>query len=400
MRDFFKKNRKRYFTDIAKKIPAFKGQFVVIAHIVPDMPEVLEAINKISPISLIIAIPYSLDMSTYNSLKDKYKIIDLSLEQLLDSEVLCQVVGNQIDSEKPAILIEVGGYFSNITHKLQKVLDGKLLGVIEDTEAGHRRYLNSTNLSCPVVSMARSLLKEKEDFLVGSSCLHSFERLLRKLGHPTQNKDVLVVGFGKIGKGLAYALRQQNYSVRVYDIDPAKRVQALVEGFKVPEKAAAFQQAHIIFGATGTCSVTGQDFNLLPHGAILVSCSSKKVEFDLDYLERNFKKQQIISNLDLYVGRNNKSIYLAAEGQPINFAIDKSLVGPVMALIQAEILLGVRMLIQGSLSSSVVEVSVTDQLALAEKWLEYFCDNSTGCYKSTDAVPVITLMKQLNEAYA
>lgn len=382
MHDFFKKVRKYYFADIAKKLPAFKGQFVIIAHILPDMPELLEIINQISPISLIIAIPYSLDVVTCSSLKEKYNIVDLSLEQLLDSETLYQVVDNQINNKKPTILIEVGGYFSNITHKLQKALDGKLLGVIEDTEAGHRRYLNSNNLSCPVISMARSLLKEKEDFLVGSSCMHSFERLLRKLGHPTQNKDVLVVGFGKIGKGLAYALRQQNYSVRIYDINPAKRVQALVEGFKVPEKAAAFQQAHIVFGATGTCSVSGNDFNLLSRGVILISCSSKKVEFDLNYLERNFKKQQIIRDLDLYTNRNNKTIYLVAEGQPINFVIDRSLVGPIMALIQAEVLLGIRMLIQGVLSSCVVEVSVTDQLALAEKWLEYFCDNSTGYYKS------------------
>ncbi len=50
------------------------------------------------------------------------------------------------------------------------------------------------------------MLKETEDFLVGSSCLFSTGRLLREAGFLIDGKQALILGFGKVGRGLAHAL--------------------------------------------------------------------------------------------------------------------------------------------------------------------------------------------------
>ena len=51
--------------------------------------------------------------------------------------------------------------------------------MVEDTENGLRRYLGAWKPPCPVFSVARSPLKDPEDYLVGQSVVFSAEALLR-----------------------------------------------------------------------------------------------------------------------------------------------------------------------------------------------------------------------------
>ncbi len=371
--------RKTYFDNVASTVNCNDVQFVILTHILDDRPELLSAIGKLGDISLLIGIPYSINQATAENLKKEYKIAMPTLEQLYYCDYLVDLILTEIKPNKPLIILEIGGYFSKVLPQLHEKLGVNFLGVIEDTEAGHREYAkNSNKLPCPVISVARSELKETEDFLVGASCLFSTEKLLRTCGAPIEGKRALVLGFGKIGRGMAHSLLRHHCPVSVYDTNPIKRISALSEGFQTPSKENALREAEIIYGTTANFSIQESDFNLIKPGALLVSCSSKDIEFDLKYLEKNFKRTHLIEGLDFYQSEVTE-FYLAANGKPINF-LDGAVIGPILALVQAEIILAIKQVYQLEGKKGLFETSEEIRRQLAEKWLEVFCDNKSGRY--------------------
>lgn len=83
---------------------------------------------------------------------------------------------------------------------------------VEDTENGFRRYLELGKPPCPVLrpvsrfSVARSPLKEPEDYLVGQSVVFSTEALIRSGSDILQGGAACVIGFGKLGSSIARTL--------------------------------------------------------------------------------------------------------------------------------------------------------------------------------------------------
>jgi adenosylhomocysteinase len=282
-----------------------------------------------------------------------------------------------VHGEQPLIIVEIGGYFANAIAQLRELLGPRLVGVIEDTEAGHRKYeLQGDSASCPVLSVARSSLKLGEDLLVGTSCIFSCEKLLRSAGLVFEPRRPLVLGFGKVGTGLSHSLQRRGCAPTVFDTDPIRRVVALSSGFRVPKIEAALSQSDIIFGATANKSIRGSMFDGLEHGTILVSCSSKDDEFDLDYMMANYQVSQRFENVDAY-SRGNKTLYLMANGRPINF-IDGAVLGPALSLVQGEIIAGIKELFDNRGTLGLFELPHDARRKIAEIWFDHFFDPNSG----------------------
>lgn len=380
MRNSLKEYRAHYFYEVAQSIPKTNLQFVIVTHVLPDRPELLEVIASIAPIALVIAIPYSLDPVICEQLSKNYTMLALSLEEMTNPDCLYDQVFPKLNLNTQTIILEIGGYFAPIVDKLNQALNGHLIGVIEDTETGHRQYERLNSLPCPVISVARSTLKETEDFLVGNSCLFSTERLVREAGFLLDGKQALILGFGKVGRGLAHALHRKVCRVHVYDINPTRRILALSEGFPVPAMENALQKADLIFGATGNYCLSNGDFEQIKKGALLISCSSKKIEFDLDYLNSHYKKTEIFENYAKY-SNEKQHFYLLAEGTPVNF-LDKGVIGPVLGLVQGEIIFAIKDIIKLQGNPGMYEVDESDRLTLATKWLTHFADPVSGSYRN------------------
>lgn len=122
---------------------------------------------------------------------------------------------------------------------------GRILGVVEDTENGLRRYLSLPKTPCPVYSVARSPLKDPEDFLVGQSVVFSAEALIRERGGILNGRPACVIGFGKVGSSIARMLHAKNVPVTVCDTDPVRMAQALAQGFRTAGRAGALAGAGI-----------------------------------------------------------------------------------------------------------------------------------------------------------
>jgi adenosylhomocysteinase len=187
------------------------------------------------------------------------------------------------------------------------------------------------------------------------------------------------VGFGKVGTGLAHSLQRRGCAPVVFDSDPIRRVIALSSGFRVPKIEAALSQSDIIFGATANKSIRGSMFDELENGTMLVSCSSKDDEFDLDYVLSNYEVSHRFENLDVY-SRGNKTLYMLANGRPINF-IDGAVLGPALSLVQGEIISGIRELFNNRTSRGLFELHSETRKRIAEIWFDHFFDPNSGTVK-------------------
>jgi adenosylhomocysteinase len=212
------------------------------------------------------------------------------------------------------VLLDVGGYFAPTLHLVAKTFSGRLLGVVEDTENGHQRYAALDEVPCPVVSVARSPLKECEDHLVGRSIVFSTEALVRSRGDILTSREACVIGYGKVGRSIARALHAHDLRVTVYDTDPVKRVQAMAQGFR----------------------------RRTPVG---------------DHLTRF----DVIGHY----------FYLLADGGAVNF-LHGGVVGTFIHLVQAEILTATGVITSGELDPGITELHAEHRQVISRAWLDSF----------------------------
>ena len=379
MQDLLRRSRIQFLKAITDGLSSFNGQLIILTHALPDRAELLAAFERIGEIALVIAVPYSIDKAVLDQIAPKYRIITPTLEELSNEDFLLDIVRRYVSRDRAVAIVEIGGYFAEMASRLQRALEGRLTAIIEDTEAGHRKYAALKYLPCPVFSAARSPLKAAEDSLVGVSCIFSVEKVLRKAGILLEPRRSLVLGYGKVGRGLAQVLYRRHCPLMVYDCNPIKRTLALGEGFPIPARATALANANIVFGATGHRSVRGRDFALLNSGTILVSCSSRNVEFEVEWLQANYSKTTPLPNLDRFE-LDGRVLYLLAGGYPVNF-VDGAVIGPLLSLAHAELIVALSVCCSVSRAPGLYELTEEQRLSIADLWIEYFCESTNGFYQ-------------------
>jgi adenosylhomocysteinase len=343
---------------------------LLVAHLLWDKLPMIRALGRITKIAAVIPVPYSCDQSVRREIEHMgITVLDCSLGELLNPEFGKQLLNDIMNNNDNAIIIsEVGGYFAPIANAISEAFGDKFLGVVEDTESGHRRYLAQGRLDFPLLSVARSTLKESEDRLIGESVAFSVERLIRRLGGTLKGRCVCILGYGRIGSSCARAFIARGCEILIWDIDPIARVRALADGFPSPPRAFALERPHIIIGASGHTSLTSDDLPILRDWAILASASSKKVEFSIPSVGSRDPDMQIVPR------HGAEPVLLAREGTPVNFT-DSAVVGPLLQLVQGEIITAVSALAARTHSNGPHELSEENRDGIARIWLDSYVDN-------------------------
>jgi adenosylhomocysteinase len=170
---------------------------------------------------------------------------------------------------KPDLLLDNGGDL------FVRFLDepyGALRGGTEETTSGRMRLAPlRERIGLPVLVINDSPIKQfaENQHAVGQSVLESFLRLTNL---STNGKRVTVFGYGACGKGVAANFRSANAIVSVVERDPVLRLQALLDGFLVPDRDVALRSADVVVTVTGARGVvTAADEPLLKDGAILAN---------------------------------------------------------------------------------------------------------------------------------
>lgn len=356
------------------KKPKKRCQSVLITHVMPTAEPYIRLVNEIYPVALVIAIPYSADKETLQSLEAS------GIRTFLPSNVeeAFLQAGPHVEnilknSSTPLLVQEVGGYLAGYTKKLSNYPHFK--GIVEDTNNGHWRYENAGKHTTPVVSMALSPIKDIEDTVIGDSVVYSTERIFREEFHAViQGVRAGVIGYGKIGTSTSIALKGRESTVVIYDIDPCKCIRARFEGMRISPLTQLLSESELIIGCTGKTSVREEDIQHIRNNAILVSGSAKNEEFDLVAFDKHCSREEVSPVVWRYTQPDGHCFYVLNQGTPVNFR-DRSILGYILDMIYSELFLCMGLIANDHVPHGLQHSPAIIHTDVAKTWLEIYESN-------------------------
>jgi adenosylhomocysteinase len=176
-----------------------------------------------------------------------------------------------------------------------------------------------TELAFPAINVNDSVTKSKFDNKYGTR--HSLiDGINRGTDVLIGGKNVLICGYGDVGKGCAESLKGQGARVTVTEIDPINALQALMEGFDVKRVDDAIGEADIVITATGNKDIiTLEHMRAMKDKAILGNIGHFDDEIQIAALERSGAKRiNIKPQVDEWIFSDGKSIIVLSEGRLLN----------------------------------------------------------------------------------
>lgn len=315
-----------------------------------------------------------------------------------------------LQSDTPLYVIDVGGKFAaGGARALKDLLKSRQVHVVEGTENGYHKYDTllssldpelSKNLS--VWSVARSRLKDPEDSLTGTAIVEATETIVRINYGLLKDGAATVFGYGKIGRSVAYALRQKHLSVGVVELDPLLAMRAQADGFCLRTLADAQKLGGYIFLATGSAKketglrmslleglerdslvtfVTSFDDELRESNALkspgflvpLETVSASEVLHEaLDSMSSPRVRQGLLRCLHVLPTAQKAKVIIVNEGSPPNFLFEASC-GPYLFTVFAGMLACLARSQQGLANRGQINVLTSDdENLIARTWLSHF----------------------------
>jgi adenosylhomocysteinase len=342
---------------------------IVVMHLVPWTRIFFEHLERFAKIALILPKPKSQDPDELAYFQNKYTLKRLDRASFQDPAHVLKLVEEAVPFGK-FVIMDIGGYFAQHLEMLCLKTNGRLLGVVEDTENGHKRYAQLGSYPVPIISVARSELKNSEDFLVGQSIVFSAERLMREFGSIMSGRKATVIGYGKIGRSIAQHLHSKHLSTVIVESNPIRAIEAKAHGFHVIPKIEALKRGNLVFCATGSKCICGDEFELLNNGSYVISVTSADDELDLAAARATFEVERVSPHIERF-SRMGHFFYLLAKGNAVNFAIDdRGRLGPFIFPVQAEFLVAARYIaaMSAELPKKLITLPENLKLEIAAKW--------------------------------
>ena len=196
-------------------------------------------------------------------------------------------------------------------------------GVTEETTTGVLRlyqFAAAGDLAFPAINVNDSVTKSKFDNKYGTR--HSLiDGINRGTDALIGGKNVLICGYGDVGKGCAEAAKGQGARVVVTEIDPINALQALMEGYDVKRVEDVIGEADIVITTTGNKDIiTLEHMKVMKEKAILGNIGHFDNEIQMARLEKSgATKTNIRPQVDLWTFKDTgKSIIVLSEGRLLN----------------------------------------------------------------------------------
>ena len=231
---------------------------------------------------------------------------------------------NRVAEIKPHIIVDDGGDMVHLVHTKRKELLKNIIGATEETTTGvirDKALSNEKKLKFPVIAVNNGQCKYLFDNRYGTG-QSSWDGIIRTTNITVAGKNVVVAGYGWVGKGVAMRAHGLGARVFVTEVDPIKAMEAYMDGFTVLPMKEAAVIGDIFVTTTGDTNVIDKrHFELLKDGAILANAGHFNVEIQMNELEKMAKKKRTVrKNIEEYTLPNNRRIYILGEGRLVNLA--------------------------------------------------------------------------------
>ena len=354
-------------TQITKNI-----SLIVVTHLIDTGIPYISTLDKYFDLQAIIPKRNSVNQSLLPEFPQE-KIIYTNKEEISTSKEILSILENIPTNNKVAFL-DIGGYFCELANFAKRKFGSRFIGVIEDTENGYQKYLLQ-QLTYPVISVARSVLKENEDYLVGQAVVFSAESILREQGLLINAKKIGIIGIGKIGNGILSSLIHKSSQISIFDTDPTKLIIPYSRGAKIDNKLNVVKESDIVFLATGNLSLRGDDYKYLKNGSFIFSVTSSDDEIDISWVNNVYESTQVTKYITKY-DRNGHYFFLINNGNAVNF-IHGAVVDDFILLVQKEMIDSIIALSNLSLSNQIYNGFEDIQKRIADCWIHKILNINT-----------------------
>lgn len=279
----------------------------------------------------------------------------------------------------PHITIDDGADLTVEMHKAleqgkKSGLTGPIFGGTEETTTGVirlRAMQKAGKLLYPIIAVNDAETKHDFDNVYGTG-QSALDGIIRATNVLLSGKNVVVAGYGHVGKGVARKAAGLGANVIVTEVDPIAALKAKLDGFSVTTMKDASKIGDIFITATGCKDVIlGEDISQMKDGAILANAGHFNVEISIPDLEKQSTAKKSINDstmqYDLHTGNR---VYLIGEGRLVNLAAAEGHPSEVMDMSFANQFLSVLKLAasKGSLKPMVynIDKEQDQQIAMAK----------------------------------
>ncbi|MBO8167559.1 MAG: adenosylhomocysteinase [Thermoanaerobacteraceae bacterium] len=225
---------------------------------------------------------------------------------------------------RPDLIIDDGGDLVSLLHSDRKDVLPNIIGGCEETTTGVLRLKameKENTLAFPMIAVNDALSKYLFDNRYGTG-QSVWDGINRTTNLVIAGKNVVVIGYGWCGKGVAMRAKGLGAKVIVCEVDPIKANEALMDGFQVMPLVEAAPIGDFFVSVTGNKNVVRKEhFKVMKDQAILANAGHFDVEIskqDLYNLAVNVV--EVRDNIQQFELPDGRKLNLLAEGRLVNLA--------------------------------------------------------------------------------
>ena len=240
-----------------------------------------------------------------------------------DTETYYRHIHQALD-QRPHITIDDGADLVSALHRDRQELLPDVIGGIEETTTGVvrlRSMAEQGKLRYPMIAGNDADTKYLFDNRYGSG-QSTLDGITRATNVLWAGKQVVVVGYGWCGRGVAMRARGMGSHVIVTEVDPIKALEAVMDGYAVMPMAQAAGMGDIFVTVTGDIHVIDTaHFEQMKDGALIANSGHFDVEINIRALEAMAESKRTVRPLvEEYTLENGRRVNLLAQGRLVNLA--------------------------------------------------------------------------------
>ncbi|PYS73619.1 MAG: adenosylhomocysteinase [Acidobacteria bacterium] len=227
----------------------------------------------------------------------------------------------------------------------------EIIGSTEETTTGIQRLeamQKAGVLPFPSIAVNNAQTKHFFDNRYGTG-QSTLDGIIRATNILLAGRNLVVVGYGWCGKGVALRARGMGSNVIVTEIDPIKAVEAVMDGFRVMPMAQAAPIGDIFVTVTGNRHVIdGEHFKVMKDGALVCNSGHFDLELNLVALRELAGDPQTMRPFveEYKLQSNGNRVMVLGEGRLINLAAAEGHPASVMDMSFANQALSVEYLVK------------------------------------------------------
>jgi adenosylhomocysteinase len=229
---------------------------------------------------------------------------------------------NSVADTHPQLTMDDGCDLVSLLHADRPDQVGELLAGTEETTTGVIRLKAMAAdgaLRFPVVAVNEAQTKHLFDNRYGTG-QSTLDGILRATNLLIAGRNVVIAGYGWVGRGIASRMHGHGAHVAIIEVDPVRALEALMDGFQVMTAADAAPWGDIFITATGNINVFRRDhFAVMRDGAVMANSGHFDAELDLAALREMAEGhvREVRENVEEF-DLGGKRVNLIAEGRLVN----------------------------------------------------------------------------------